>query len=475
MTDVATAPGQASAISVGAADRTAWPLASSERNWTSWQLGIALTTAAAATWCYIIGEYVGYYLNFKQGIAALLAGSMFGMLLTTLAAVPTCTKFGIDSIAAAKPQFGSRGWVIPAVLQYLSILGWNCLLLIFFGKSAAQFLVAIGVIDASAAPLVVPSATLLASALVFLFLLRGASGVDKVSKILVAHVLVGLWMLYILVSKHYDTLTTAVPSSASPDPLWNFMTGFELGVSPALSWWPYIGAMVRMAPNGRTAAVPSMIGLGASVALLSIIGVAGILVLKISDPAEWLRTVGGTSYGIVALLFVTAANLGTTMAGVYCSAIGLRHYPGGDRLPWPVLLALTLAPVVLVGTLMPDLFFSNFGMFLAFIAITFAPICGMQIVDYYVLRKGRISIRAIFDGREGTAYRFWGGVNPAAIAGMLTGFGTYIYLLNPLTYVSNWPYQYISASLPTALVAGLTYLIVTRLVVIPAGKGGYTS
>jgi nucleobase:cation symporter-1, NCS1 family len=72
------------------------------------QLGISLATAAAATWCYIIGEYVGYYLNFDKGFFTLLAGSMIGMLIVALAAVPVSIRFGVDSIASSKPQFGSR-------------------------------------------------------------------------------------------------------------------------------------------------------------------------------------------------------------------------------------------------------------------------------------------------------------------------------------------------------------------------------
>ncbi|MEM8805529.1 MAG: hypothetical protein AAGF01_05840, partial [Cyanobacteria bacterium P01_G01_bin.38] len=68
------------------------------------------------------------------------AGSMIGMFLVTLAVVPMANRFGIDSIATTKPQFGSRGWMIAAVLQYISIIGWNSLLLIFFGKSVTQLL-----------------------------------------------------------------------------------------------------------------------------------------------------------------------------------------------------------------------------------------------------------------------------------------------------------------------------------------------
>jgi NCS1 family nucleobase:cation symporter-1 len=455
------------------ADKSAWPLLKHERTWGPWQLGISLATAAAATWCYIIGEYTGYYLGFGQGFAALFAGSMIGMLIVALAAVPICIRFGVDSIASCKPQFGSAGWIIPAALQQISIVGWNSLLLIFFAKSTTQLLIALGVIPDGESALIVPATIFLACALVFVFLLKGSGGLDRIAKILVAHVFVGFWMLYILVTQRWADIEAAVPAYASTDPLWNYTTGVEIGIVSLLSWWPYIGAMVRMAPKGRTAAVPVMIGMGAPVPLLSLIGIAGILVLQVSDPAEWMRTIGGPIYGVIALLFVAAANLGTAVAGVYASAIGLRHFPGLDRVSWPTLLLLTIAPVVLVGLIIPELFFANFGSFLAFIGMAFAPLCGIQIADYFFLRGRRIDIRAMFVGGPGSTYRFWSGFNPAALLAMIGGCGTYLYLLNPLTYVSHSPYDYTTATLPTLVVSGLIHIIVTLAVVKPAGKGGY--
>jgi NCS1 family nucleobase:cation symporter-1 len=455
------------------ADKNAWPLLQSERTWGPWQLGISLATAAAATWCYIIGEYVGYYLGFTKGFAALFAGSMIGMLIVALAAVPICIRFGIDSIASSRPSFGTRGWIIPSIMQQLSIVGWNSLLLIFFAKSTTQLLIALNVIDEGENTVIVPVTIVLACVLVFIFLLKGSSGVDRIAKILVAHVFVGLWMLYILLTERWGDIEAAQPAYASGDPLWDYTTGVEIGLVSLLSWWPYIGAMVRMAPRGRTAAVPIMIGMGAPVPALSLIGIAGILALQISDPAAWLRSVGGPTYGIIALLFVAAANLGTAVAGVYASAIGLRHFPVLDRLSWPVLLLVTVSPVVLVGFFIPELFFANFGSFLAFIGMAFAPLCGIQIFDYYFLRQRRIDIRAIFVGGEQSAYRFWGGFNPAALIAMAVGCGLYLYLLNPLTYASHSPYDYTTATLPTVLVSGIVHLIATKLIVKPAGKGGY--
>jgi NCS1 family nucleobase:cation symporter-1 len=455
------------------ADKSAWPLLREERTWGPWQLGISLATAAAATWCYIIGEYVGYYLNFLRGFAALAAGSMIGMLIVALAAGPICLRFGVDSIASSKPSFGSRGWMLPAALQQISIVGWNSLLLIFFAKSTTQLLIALNIISDNQSALLVPATIFVACSLVFIFLLKGSGGVDRISKILVAHVFVGFWMLYILLSKRWGDLTAAVPSSASPDPLWNYTTGVEIGIVSLLSWWPYIGAMIRMAPRGRTAAAPIMIGMGAPVPLLSMIGIAGILVLQVSDPAQWMRTIGGPVYGVIALIFVAAANLGTAVAGVYASAIGLRHFPTMERRSWPTLLLLTICPVVLVGLFIPELFFANFGAFLAFIGVAFAPLCGIQIADYYVLRRREINIRAIYVGTPGSAYRFWGGINPASLIAMAAGCGTYLYLLNPLTYVSRSPYDITTASLPAVVIAGIVHVLATKLIVKSAGKGGY--
>ncbi len=457
-----------------AADTGAWPLLRRERNWGPWRLGIALVTAAAATWCYLIGEYEGYYLNFFQGSLALTAGSMIGMLLVLLAAGPTCIRFGIESVASTKPQFGSRGWVIPALMQLLSIIGWNAMLLIFFAKSLTQLLGVLGWLPAGVGALqLVPFTTMIACAIVLLVLLWGASGVTHLSNILVAHVFVGFWMLYLLISQRWPELIAARPSLASPDRVWNYTTGVEIGVASLLSWWAYIGALIRMAPDGRRIAVPVMLGMGLPVPLLSLIGIAGVLVLKNSDPSAWLRNVGGHLYAIVALSFVAAANFGTAIAGIYASAIGLRNFRRLNELPWLVVLLVTIMPVAFLGVVVPELVFNHFGTILALIGVCFAPLCGIQIADYYVLRRRRIDIRAIYETQPGSRYYFWGGFNPAAIVATVVGVALYVYLLNPLTYESHGPYRFLTASLPTTLVSGLVHILLTRLLVIPARHGDY--
>ncbi len=456
-----------------AADESAWPLLPAERTWGAARLTLTLATTAAATWCYLIGESVGSYLGFIQGAMALTAGCFIGMLLVLLAAGPACVRFGIDSVAATKPQFGTRGWVVPALLQAVSIIGWNSLLIIFFAKSAVQLAAALGFLSpAMGAGTSIPLLTLFACAVIFTALRRGATGVSLVSNILFVHVFVGLWMLYLIVSRRWPELMAARPALASTQHLWNYTTGVELGIGTTLSWWPYIGAMIRMVPNGRTAVLPVMLGMCLPVPLLSLIGLAGVLVLKTSDPSQWLRTVGGPTYAVISLAFVTAANFGTTTAGIYASAVGLRNFQALQRRSWTTLLLLTIMPVACVGIFIPELFFAKFGNFLALIGVAFAPLCGIQITDYFLLRRGRLDIRAMYTHGTGEPYSFWGGVNPAALVALAAGCATYVLLLNPLNLRSSGWYPHLTASLPAAGSAALVYFLAGSLVG-RTGRGGY--
>lgn len=455
-------------------EETALPLVASERTWNRWDLTVVLVVAASATWCYVIGAYVGYYLNLKMGIAAMTAGSMIGMLLVTLAVVPIATKFGIDSIKGAIPQFGNRGWVITVVLQYVSIIGWNSILLIFFAKSVRELAVTLGFVTQDGSSWLVPVSTVIGCGIVFMVLRQGSRGIEKVSKSLFFVIVgLGLWMVYELLTRQGAALAVAEPQYASESRLWNYTTGIEIGIVSLLSWWPYIGAMVRVGRNAHKATLPAMVGMGLPVPVLSVIGLAAILALGATDPTAWLVQLGGPLYGAIALLFVIAANFGTAIIGVYASSLGIKQVPGIKTLSWRWTVLISLLPVALVGAVIPHLFFASFGSFLALIGVFFAPLCAIQITDYFILRQKHVSVRAIYDASRASDYAYWGGFNVAALAAMAVGFCTYIYLLHPITYSSHWPYQYIGAALPTAFVSGVIYYAVTKLVVQPARKGGY--
>ena len=178
--------------------------------------------------------------------------------------------------------------------------------------------------------------------------------------------------------------------------------------------------------------------------------------------------------GVISLLFIILANVGTVMVGVYVTTVGLKQLPGLQRkVSWNGTTAITLAPVLLIVLFLPNYFFDHIGTFLAFMGVLFAPMCGIQIVDYFLFRKQRLDVRGLYLGGSGSSYHYWGGVNPAGLLGLVAGFATYVYLLDPVTYVSHDPFKWVTASVPSAVVAALVYALVTVVAVRPAGRGGY--
>lgn len=458
----------------------AWPALSHERSWGGWALFGNAAATGVATWVYIIGGFVAFYLPAGRGIMAILAGGLAGMLLVALALLPVTGRHGVDSATSTIPQLGTRGSYYAVFLLFVTLIGWNCLLLIFLGRAASEILVGLHLFDESSRQLLVSGFGLAGALIVWAMLWKGPAVLRHAGPMIsITVVLLGIYILYLLVSKlGWDTLMAAQPSAPGPTKAWNYATGFEVLVVASIGWWPYLGGLVRLVPSARKALWPTVVGLGLPLAVISIVGLFSGLAFPKSggDPTGFLLHLGGISGGLVALLFIILANIGTVMVGVYVGAVGIKRIPALERgLSWNKTTALVLLPVVVIIVLLPTLFFDNFGTFLALVGVSFAPLCGVQIADYYGLRRSRggVDIKAMYHSGKAGKYHFWGGFNPAGFIGIAAGFCSYLYLLNPLTYETHMPYSYVSASFPSALVAGVVYLLITRLWVLPARKGGY--
>jgi NCS1 family nucleobase:cation symporter-1 len=465
--------------STSSAVEGAWPVLPSERSWGARALFGISVSAAIATWCFLIGGYVGYYLPAGVGTIVMIAGALVGILMIFLSTVPVATKYGIDSVASSKPQLGTRGSWISLFLLYTTVIGWNCLLLVFLGRAAAEILITLGVAGEGARPVMVSIFGAIAVIVVW-WLLRG--GPDTVRDtgpwIAIGVLILGTIILVLLVTKvGLGTIMDAVPAYASGNKTLDISLGFEVMVASVLSWWPYAGGMVRLCPSAKTAQWPVVFGLGLPVGLVSVIGLWSALAVPDSggDPTKYLTDLGGPLVGVISLLFIILANVGTVMVGVYVTSVGLKQIGPMEKASWNATTAITLAPVLIIVLAFPNYFFDHIGTFLAFMGVLFAPMCGIQVVDYFFLRKQRLDIRSVYLSGESSRYHFWGGVNPAGVLALVAGFFTYTYLLNPVSYEARDPFQFVSASVPAAVVAGLVFYVLTAVIVRPLKRGGYAS
>lgn len=454
------------------------PMLLSERTWRGFHLFTSSASTSVATWCFIIGGFVSYYLGAVPGTLVMIAGILIGMFFIILALIPAASKYGVDSSLSSKPFLGTRGWLVSLVLLYVTVAGWNALLLIVLGRASTAVLVSAGVLSSEGAHTAVTMTSMLLGALVtWLIVRRGPDSVRDFSKWIAMGVLILAFVVMgLLVSKFgLDGLLAAEPSAPMPSKVLNITIGLEILVGSAIAWWPYIGSMVRLVPSARTALWPSIMGLGIPVAAVSLIGLYAGLVIPESggDPTVFLTQVGGLAFGIIALAFIVLANVGSIMIGVFAGTVALRQVPAvSRRLSWPATSAIALAPVILVVVLAADAFFDNFPSFLAMCALLFGPMCGVQIVDYLVLRKQRLDIEALYIDSAGNPYNFWAGFNPAGFLGLVAGVAAYLALLNPFTYESSGFFAYTTASIPSVIAAGAVYWAASQLV-LRRGRGGY--
>jgi NCS1 family nucleobase:cation symporter-1 len=459
-----------------------WPIAPSERNWGLIGLFGVTLSAGIAAWSYAIGGAVSWYLTAGLGTIAMIAGALVGMYFTTVAAMPVSVKYGIDTIAASKPIYGFRGAAFAIFVQYASIIGWNCLLIILLGNATAEVLAAGGLIGEDAKRAVQVVVSLITVALAFWMVLGGADSVRNNSIwIAVAVAGTGIIVLGMLIAQTgWDKIAAGVPIYDTGDLHLNYTLGFEILVATVLSWWPYMGGIMRMGKSVSQALLPAMICLGLITGLIGLIGLYASLATGVSDPSVAFVQVTGLWMGIVAVIFIALANIGTAVVGVYATMIGLKQVPALQfRLSWKIMAVITLGPVAVICALFSEWFSANIVTFMYLLGVVFAPIVGIQIVDYYLFRRQKLDVLSLYDDTPSGAYRFWGGVNWVAL--VATAFGMFVYwiLLDPVTYENRLllgdvnVFKYVSASIPAIVLSGALYALLTKLVVIPMKKGGY--
>lgn len=459
------------------AEENGWPLMRGERGFGKVAIFLAAFSAAMATWCFTIGGFVAYYLDATAGTFAMLAGSLVGILMVTLATLPMCAKYGIDSGVASRAQLGTRGSYVSLLLIYCSTMGWNVILFIYKGRAIAELLVVFGIMDRKYWDLCVAIVGVLAIFVVLDLIRKGPEYVRSRGPVIAVVVAVmSLVVLFLLVQKvGIHGVLDAVAVAPYDRPAGNWTSAMEVLIVVNLSWWAYIGTIVRTSPSARQSLWPVVIGFGLGVGIGSLVGLYTGLVVpdSVGDPTSFLVDQGGVIVGVVMLAFLLIANVGTAMMGIYASSLAVRQLPKADKLSWKWTIFLVSLPAMLVVGLFAGSAETFFSTFLAFLGVAFAPLCGIQIADWYLLRRQRYDVLSLYLPGKDSKYFYLAGFNPVGFLAFAAGIATYIYLLDPITYVYRAPFPYVTASFPSAIIAGMVYVAGVLAFYRGRNVGGY--
>ncbi|MBW2421537.1 MAG: cytosine permease, partial [Deltaproteobacteria bacterium] len=340
---------------------------------------------AVATWCFLTGGYVAELVGAVHGIVCLVAGTLIGLFVTTMPLAKACQRYGLEQMDACKPAFGQRGARVLLVFYLINMLGWSGLILVMFGNGLRNIGEALGY---EPGRWVVGAGVALGLGLSYLIVTHGVHLLNIANSIITPGLgLLVVFMLFVLLrDQGWETIAAAQPLDPGPTPFINYMIALELGIASGISWWGGIGFLARNTRTRRNAIYPELLQLGFAGALVCCIGLFSALVVRSSDPTEWMVPIGGVFLGVLALGFVALANVTSTAVSVFASGLALRHVPGLRDMKWNRLMLLTIAPCV-PFVFWPHELYDLGDAFLAYNGTMYAPIVGIVFVDYFVLRR----------------------------------------------------------------------------------------
>lgn len=451
------------------------PLLKDEREWGFGDFTWVNIGLAIATWAFLLGGTTALVVGFERGIAAIVIGNVIGVGIVALAACASTGKYGIEQYTLLRSVFGPGG-VRIAVIVFLAVfgLGWASVLSIMFGRATTNVAGEIANRDFDPNGLMVSAFGLLAIGISWLILWKGPVTIKWLNRFVAPGLVVMSIVMVVLIlgESSWSELRSAQPIEPFGDERLDFMIAVEFNLAAGLGWWPVVGNLSRLTRTPRAAVWPNMIGIGAAAMLGEIVGLMAALTLGSDDPTVWMLPLGGALLGIVALIFVAFANVTSIVSMFYGLALAIRQAgpPAIARVRWGLLSAALFVPVMVL-VFFPATMYDNFFKFLVWTALGFAPLSGVTAVDYLILRRQRIDERSLYTS-EGR-YHYWGGFNLAALAAVAVGALVYFLLLNPQSLAHRSPFEFVSASVPACLAGALVHLLLTKLVVQRAGKGGY--
>lgn len=458
--------------------RNRFPAGPAQRIFSTRQLTLIFTAYSAATWTLLFGGYLPYVGTAEMGLLAYGVGYIVGLVPIVLSTAIISARYGIETLDAVKPTFGTRGFYVPLIISVLTLTTWGYLLTSMGAVSTGRALATLGGREDN---LPLPALAVIGVGILLVCWFgatRGAAFFDRSARwASPALIVLSLAMFVILVAKFgFGGLWNQPVEEPLSGSQWlNFIYGFEWGFAAALAWWPTLGALSRFAQSPRVVMPSSIWGIG-------VIGGTAIAIpaayasMKVGDPdpSTWIPAIAGDSLAVIGLAFILLANVTSVVMIFYVMSLQLGQLPYLRNLRQGILIMLLVLPGVWFAT-RPYFLLENVMTVLTYTGYAFAGIAAVTIVDFFVLRRSHIDVRAIFDEELGKQkYGYWGGVNWVAlvIVGMAFWFETQ-WLLDPISLEYRGPFAIVGASIPTMLGAGLLYYLVMKYLVLPRGIGDF--
>lgn len=409
------------------------PVPVAKRTWTTWDYAALWISMAHNLPTYTLASsMIGRGMNWWQALLTILIGNVIVLGPILLNSHPG-TKYGIPYPVFARAAYGTTGANLPAMMRALVACGWFGIGAWIGGKALQMFLVSLypGWRDLGGTIQGYPG-TQWVSFLLFwginvAVIYRGMELVRRVERFAAPFVLVLTAILMVWAVRKADGLG---PIMAQGGTWKEFFPVFIPALTATIGFWSTLalnmpdftryGRSQREQAVGQVVALPSTMTVFAAMGIVVTSATVSIYGAPIWDPIELSGKFENPLIIGVAMITIMVAMLAVNIAANVVSTANdfANLFPNKINFPRGGLIAGVIGLLMMPWKLYENPQRYIYGWLVGYSG-SVGSIAGVLIVDYWILRRTKLDLRALYmpDG----AYRYTNGWNLPAVSATLVG------------------------------------------------------
>jgi NCS1 family nucleobase:cation symporter-1 len=361
-------------------------------------------------------------LNISQAAVVMVAAAVLVVGFFCINGTPGL-KYGIPFAVQCRSAFGLRGAKVPAVLRILPAIAWY---------GVGSWIGALSINAVTTAIFGLPNFTVLYFVLFTVIQTVIAwYGIQSIkvfdASMSVVIFLIMAYFLFVIVRQENVALKEAWFSAGTWG--WPFWTALTAAVGILATVMLNISDLTRhLTPaTQKNNFLGHLFGVVPPWTFIFVMGVITATVAGQGDPVAALMEVApSVGIGIALLVFIVLAQVTTNLTinilpptMVFQDLLNVTWKQGTILTG---VLSVATFPWVLLNS---QWFFTFINFYAAFLG----PILGIMLSDYWVVRKGHLSVDELYD-QDGSAYWFWRGFSPAAYATLIVATAISLFFIN---------------------------------------------
>lgn len=375
--------------------------------------------------------FISYGVSGWTAFAALIAAGLLVMFLVNLSGAAG-ERYGIPYPVFARASMGTSGAKLPAALRATVAVFWYGVQVYFASTAFALLIRSVTGMSGGAEFLGLTGIDWLSFLLVWVFHIlifwRGMNWVETFLNIAGPFVYLVMIGLVVVLWQRSDgqLLAQAQTIFANPEGTWSTeLAGFVAIVGTMVAYFAAVminfSDFSRYCRNKRAMTFGNLTGLPfnmilfSALALLTTAGAAVVYGEALINPTEIVERTDSVILAIIAAITFFAATVGINLVANFIPAVnGIANLSPG-RIGFRAAGLITSAIALVVGGFWTS-FISQVGIdgFVNTLGATLAPLYGILIADYYLLRKQQLKVDDLYETRGGI-YHYGNGWNDKAV------------------------------------------------------------